>query len=114
MVLSARVLNFTVTNRSISGTHMRRVLRFGTKSRGVFAVTCWPTPPFFLAIPRRWMMCPLLGFAPVMLQTLDIEPLFRKERKDAVLGLGRQVKRGARIENLGGRRSSGRPSIVNR
>jgi hypothetical protein len=38
------------------------------------------------------MTCPFVGFAPVMLQTLDIGPLFGKERKDAVLSLGRQVK----------------------
>lgn len=81
MVLSARALNFTVTKRSSSGTQIRRVLRFGTKSLGVLAVTCWPTPPFFLAIPRRWMTCPFEGFAPVMLQTLDIGPLLEKSEK---------------------------------
>ena len=35
---------------------------------------------------------PLVGFAPVMLQTLDIGTLFGKERKDAVFSPGRQVK----------------------
>jgi len=69
------------------------------KTRGTFLVTCRPTPPFFLAIPRRWMMLPREGFAPVILQTLDIIP--EKSRK--VPWLGVLVKR--ILNGICGRRS---------
>ncbi len=71
-VFSARAVSFTRTNFESSGTQSRLFLRFGVNVRGVFAVTCRPTPPFFFAIPRRWMIVPFETRAFVMLQTLDI------------------------------------------
>ena len=40
MVFKARALSFTVTNRSISGTQIRFVFKFGVNNHGVLAVTC--------------------------------------------------------------------------
>jgi hypothetical protein len=51
---------------------MRWRRRFGAKMRGTIFVMCRPTPPFFLARPRRWMTLPRMAFDPVMLQTLDM------------------------------------------
>jgi|SRR6516164_1086209 len=59
---------------------MRFILRLGRKRRGVLAVTCRPTPPFFFAIPRRWMTWPLAALVPVMQHCLDIVSPVRKER----------------------------------
>src|SRR2546421_12148598 len=55
-----------------SGTQIRCWCRFGANKRGTILVTCRPTPPFFLAIPRRRMMLPRMGFDPVMVQTFDM------------------------------------------
>ena len=60
------------TNFFSSGTQTRCWCRFGVNSRGTILVTCRPTPPFFLAIPRRRMVLPRMGFDPVMVQTFDI------------------------------------------
>src|SRR5579862_638803 len=74
-VFKARALNFTVTKRESSGTQRRFFFRFGVNVLGVFAVTWRPTPPFFFAMPRRWLTLPRLTPAPVMLQIFDIEQL---------------------------------------
>jgi hypothetical protein len=72
-VLNARAVALTVTNLLSSGTQTRLVLRLGECQRGVTAVTCMPMPPFFLARPRRWILDPRLGFAPVISHFLDIK-----------------------------------------
>jgi len=48
------------------------VLRFGRKRRGFTPVIFWPTPPFFLAKPRRLMVLPATGFLPQISHILDI------------------------------------------
>src|SRR6059058_49669 len=72
IVFRPRALTRTRTNFFSSGTQIRCSCRFGTNMRGTFLVTCRPTPPFFLAIPRRRMVLPLVGFDPVIAQILDM------------------------------------------
>src|SRR4030095_5467068 len=73
IVLSPRAVTRIRTNFLISGTQMRCSCRLGGNSRRTFLVTCRPTPPFFFAIPRRWMTLPRVTRDPVILQILDID-----------------------------------------
>src|ERR1043166_1561363 len=68
------------TNFFNSGTQTRWLCKFGAKIRGTILVTCRPTPPFFLARPRRWMTLPRTALEPVILQILDIILTLPKER----------------------------------
>jgi hypothetical protein len=72
IVFRPRAVTRTRTNFFSSGTQIRWRRKFGAKMRGTFFVMCRPTPPFFLAKPRRWMTLPRMAFDPVMLQTLDM------------------------------------------
>src|SRR6059058_4593136 len=82
IVLSPRAVTRTRTNFFNSGTQILCSCRFGTNRRGTFLVTCRPTPPFFLAIPRRRMVLPRTDFEPVMSQTFDMV-LERRGAQDA-------------------------------
>jgi hypothetical protein len=50
----------------------RTFLRFGKNRLGFTPVIFWPTPPFFLAKPRRFMVLPATGFLPHIAQIFDI------------------------------------------
>src|SRR5258705_148758 len=52
--------------------------RFGMNRRFVIAVTCVPMPPFFLALPLRQIMLPLIGPLPVNSQNRDIRIFLRE------------------------------------
>src|ERR1700745_2381482 len=52
IVFRARAVRFTTTSRFNTRTQIRFVSRVGRNNLGLFGVTCRPTPPFFLAMPR--------------------------------------------------------------
>jgi hypothetical protein len=48
------------------------VFKFGMNLRAVIPVIFWPTPPFFLARPRRTSVRPATGFLPQIKHIFDI------------------------------------------
>src|SRR6202789_1993202 len=71
---------------------MRFSFRFGWKTRGVFAVTCVPIPPFFFALPLRGIGVPMTGLAPVISQSRDMMfSLFDQQHVAGALDLLREL-----------------------
>ena len=56
----------------VPSTMALTVFRLGRKRRGVMPVIFRPTPPFFLARPRRTIVLPATGFLPQIKHIFDI------------------------------------------
>src|SRR5262245_64997707 len=62
----------TRTRTFLPSISMRIFCRFGLKRRLVMPVTLRPTPPRYLALPRRRILLPPTGFFPVIKHCMPI------------------------------------------
>src|SRR5262245_48534954 len=66
----------TRTRTFLPSISMRIFCRFGLKRRLVMPVTLRPTPPRYLALPRRRILLPPTGFLPVIAHCIPIADSF--------------------------------------
>ncbi len=76
----------TLIRQTLPSTTARTFWMFGLNLRRVTPVTFRPTPPRYLALPRRAMLLPLRVFRPVKKQIRDIG----LPHHDSALSAGRE------------------------